>query len=111
MNGIQSQSVEMIIAQPHQRVVDKETPYLGASPPVQVYGRTPGCVIVLVEVWPEFAEVVSNWAQVVIHHVQQHGEPFLVGRVYETLQPIRAAVGVVRRIEIDPVVTPPPRAG
>ena len=46
--------------------------------------------------------------KVVIDHIEQHGEPFAVGGVDQPLQALWAAIGVVRRVQVDAVIAPAP---
>jgi hypothetical protein len=44
---------------------------------------------------------------VVVDHIEEHGEGVGMTRVDEALERVRAAVGMVRREQIDAVVPPP----
>ncbi len=74
---------------------------------VQVHRRAPRRHVRGGEVGPERAEVVAD-ADMVVDHVEQHAEAPAVARVHEPLQPVRAAVGLVHRPQVDAVITPAP---
>ena len=110
VHRVQPQPVEVVIAEPHQRVADKKRAYLVRAGLVQVHRGTPGRHVRLGEVRPEVAQPVAD-ADVVVHHVEQDGQAALVTGVDEPLQPVGAAVGLVHRPQVDPVVAPAVPAG
>ena len=110
VHRVQPQAVQVIVAQPHQRVADQERAHLVRPGLVQVDRRAPRGDVRLGEVRSEVGQPVAD-ADVVVHHVEQDGQPARVARVHEPFQPVRAAVGFVHRPQVDPVVTPAVVAG
>ncbi len=102
---VQPQPVEVVVAQPHQRVADQERAHLVGARLVQVDRGTPRRHVRVGEVRPERVQPVAD-ADVVVHHVKQHGQAAVVTGVHEPLQPVRPAVGLVHRPQVDPVVAP-----
>ena len=60
VHGVEPQPVEMVIAQPHQRVAHDEGAHLVGARLVQVDGRAPGRRVDLGEVRPEGGEPVAG---------------------------------------------------
>ena len=110
VHRVQPQPVEVVVAQPHQRVADEEVPHLVGAGLVQVDRRAPGGHVRVGEVRAELGQVVAD-ADVVVDDVEQDGQPAGVAGVHEPLQPVRAAVGLVHRPQVDPVVAPAVRPG
>src|SRR6185503_7587 len=54
----------------------------------------------------ELARVIAAGPEVVVDHIEQDSKPRFVGSIYETLQPIGAAVWVVNGIERHAIVAP-----
>ena len=111
VNRVQAQRVEVIVLEPVQCVFDEESPHIVAFFAVKVDGLTPGSAIAIGKVWAVSTKVVAFRAEMVVNHVERDGEAMLVGRVYQPLQGLWAAVGVLRREEIDAVVAPIARTG
>ena len=103
---VQAQAVDVEIAQPIQGVLDEKLPHARAARTVVVDGLAPGRAVAVGEVRPEIAQVVSFGPQVVVDHVEDHGEPCAVAGVDEARQPGRAAVGQACGKGKDAVVAP-----
>ncbi len=108
---VESQSVGVVVAQPHRRVVDHEATDLVAVGPVEVHGCAPVRVVATREIGAELGEVVTRRSEVVVHHVDHDAESVVVARVDETLEAVGTAVRVVRCEQVDSVVTPSAVAG
>src|SRR5690606_34533753 len=85
MSGIKSQGIDVKILEPIQRVVDKiiadaVRPFL-----VKVYGIAPGCVILIGEVRPVFAEVISLRTQMVVHNIHDHRDSSAMALIHKLL--------------------------
>ena len=96
----------MIFRAPKEGVVDEEAPHLIAVRAVEVEGRPPGGVVALGEIRAVVGQVVAFRAQVVVNHVQDHGQAPLMAGVYQPFEAVRAAVTVLHRERINPVVAP-----
>src|SRR5581483_467083 len=72
---------------------------------------TPAGAVAVGEVRAEFAQVVPGRAEVVVDDVEDRGPARSVAGVDQTLEPVRAAVSVARRVQVDAVVTPAAGAG
>ncbi len=93
--------------QPHDDVVEDVTAHLGAALGVEVDQVAPG-VAARLEVGAEQGEVVPARAEVVVDHVEDHGQIAGVAGVDEALQAVRAAVRLVHGVPGDAVVAPVP---
>ena len=111
VHGVEPQSVDVVVAHPHERVVDHEAPHLVAARAVEVQRRAPVRAVTLREVWPELGEVVPCRPEVVVHDVEHHAETARVARIDEAFQAFWPAVLVMRRVQVDAVVTPAALAG
>src|SRR5436305_5986503 len=80
--SVKPQAIKMIIAQPHQGVVDKESSNLMAPVAIEIYCGAPRRLVLLCVVRSEITEVIPNGAEMVINHVKQHRQPLLVARIY-----------------------------
>src|SRR5579859_4493555 len=105
---VQPQSVEMIVAQPHQRVVAEEAPHLIAAFFFEVDCPTPGRVVILRDVRAKLPSVVSVGAKVVVDHVKQDRKAVRVACIDELLQAVRASIQLMRGVDRDPVISPSP---
>src|SRR5215475_15953328 len=83
VHGVEAQAVDVIVAQPHEGVVAEEAPYFVTACVFEIDRVTPRRVVEVREIWTEFREVISGWAEVVIDHIEKHGEAMLVTGVYE----------------------------
>ena len=81
VDGVQTQGVDVEVAQPTQGRVDDEGAYLLAAVVVVVDSLAPRRVVGGSEVGTEDTEVVARWAQVVVHDVEAHADTGVVGGV------------------------------
>ena len=65
----------------------------------------------MAEISPEIGQIVSLGPDVVVDHVQHHGQSALVTRVDQPLQLSRAAIRILHGKRIDAVVAPIAAAG
>ena len=106
MEGVQAQGVNMIFRAPKEGVVDEEAPHLIAVRAVEVEGRPPGGVVALGEIRAVSRQVVAFRAQVVVNHVQDHGQAPLMAGVDQPFETFGPPVTVLHRERINPVVAP-----
>ena len=111
MYGVQPQPVHVVVAEPLECVVDEEAPDVVTAGSIQVHCVAPRRVVAVGQVRPEFHEVVAVRPEVVVDHVQQDGQPSLVGRIHETFQSFGSTVRVFRRIDVHAVVAPSHASG
>ena len=104
VDGVEPQTVDVEVAQPHQRVVDDVAAHLLRVRPVQVHRRPPDGAAS--EVGREPVEVGPGRSQVVVDDVQHHAEPAGVAGVDEALERVRPAVVLGHRVPADAVVAP-----
>src|SRR5579859_431738 len=107
---VQPQPVEMVVAQPHQRVVAEEAPHLIAAFFFEVDCPTPGRVVILRDVRAKLPSVVSIGAKVVVDHVKQDRKAVRVACIDELLQAVRTSVLLLRSINSNTVIAPSPSA-
>jgi len=67
----------------------------------------PGGLVGVDQIGAEFAGVVSHWAEVVVHNIEQHSEALFMRCIHKSLQSIGATVLLVHREESDAVVAQP----
>ncbi len=106
LDRVEPQAVDVKIPHPHPRVVDDELPHGVTLLPVVIDGPAPGRPIAVGEIGPEVARVIPLGAQVVVNHVQDHGQSAAMGGVDQALQRPGPAIAVLHGIRKDGVVTP-----
>jgi hypothetical protein len=109
VDGVDPEAVEVVVPQPHERVVAEEASDLVATGPVDVDRITPRRPVPVREVRAEVSEVVADGPEVVVHDVQDHRESPGVAGIHQALEALRPAIGVVGGPEIDAIVAPPAR--
>ena len=111
VDGVDPEPVQVIVPQPHERVVAEEPAHLVAIGTVQVHRVSPGSAVAVGEVRAEPAQVIPLRAEVVVDHVQEHGEAPGVAGVHQAFEPVGTAVGLVGSEEVHPVVAPAAGSG
>ena len=106
MKGVQTQGVNVIFRVPKEGVVDKKAPHLIAVRAVEIEGRPPGGAVAPGEIRAVVGQVVPLRPQVVVDHVQDHGQAPLMAGVDQSFQAFGSAIGVLHREGINPVVAP-----
>ena len=107
MDGVEPQTIEMIIAQPHQCIVTNKAAYFVAIGAVEIDGIPPGSGMAIGEIRREAPEIISRRPEMVINNVKDHGQAARVAGIHQVFEIIGRPIGVMRRIKIDPVITPP----
>ena len=69
-------------------------------------GATPRSLMSIREIRTELAGVIAARTEVVVDHVEQHGQASPMRSIDETLQCVGTAIGLVHRKESDAVITP-----
>ena len=110
VDRVQPQAVDVELTHPVARVLDEVAPDAGAVRAVEVEGAPPWGLVAIREVRPELGKVVPLGPEMVVDDVEEDGEALRVAGVHEAAQPLRTAVGRLRRIEVNAVVTPVARA-
>jgi hypothetical protein len=110
VNGVEPQAVEVVVAEPHRRVVAEEPAHLVAAGVIEVHGVAPRRVVAIREVRPELANVVTGRPEVVVDDIENNGQAMRMTRIDQSLQVVGRSVAVVWREQVDAVVTPPPYA-
>jgi hypothetical protein len=111
VDGVEPQTIDVVVPQPVQRVVDDEPADLVALATVDVERLAPRRPVAVGEVGAELAEVVPLGAEVVVDDIEDDREPPPVAGVDQLLQVVRMAVGAVGRVQIDAVIAPTVLAG
>ena len=111
VHRVQAQSIDVVIAQPHQCVVDQEAAHFRGAGFFEIDRVTPGRGVAVGKIRSKFCQVIAHRAEVVIDHVQQHGEPFAMARIHEVLKIVGLSVGIENRIQIHSVIAPSTLAG
>src|SRR5579862_4323547 len=92
VDRVQAQTVDAIVAQPHQCVVAKESADLVAVPIVEINRVAPWRVIPVSKVGTEFREIVPFRTEVIVNDVENNGEAVPMRRIDETLHRVGTAV-------------------
>ena len=111
VHRVQAQSVDVVIAQPHQRIVDQEAAYFRGAGFFEIDRVAPGRGVAVGEIRSKFSQVITHRAEVVVDHVQQHGEPFAMAGIHEVLKIVRLSVGIENCVQIHAVIAPSTLAG
>src|SRR5689334_23120722 len=106
MNGIQTEGVEVIVLQPMERVLDKESPDLIAAGTVEVDGIAPRSSVTIRKVRRVCAKVVAFRAEMVVDHVEGDRQAMPVSGIDEALKRFGWTVSILRSKGIDAVITP-----
>ena len=107
VHRVQSQAVDVVITNPHQRVLHNEATDLVAAVPVEIERGPPGGPMSIGEVRAEIAKVVAHRARVVVDDVENDAETGGMTFVDQLLETGWTPVGVVRGEEIHAVIPPP----
>ncbi len=113
MHGIEPQPVDMEVAQPHHGILQEEMTHPVAEDVVEVDGLAPGGVILAGEARAKGVQVVALRPQVVVHHVENHGNALLMTGLYQLRELQRPPVAGLHSKGKHPVVAPvaAPREG
>src|SRR5713226_4486773 len=96
----------MVLGDPVQGIVDEVAAYLGAAFAIEVHSLTPRSLMTVSEIRAVLTKVVSLRPQMVVDHIQHHGQSFFVTGIDQRLQALRATVRQVRSVEVSPVIAP-----
>jgi len=88
------------------RVLQEKVAHVVAVRAVVIDRLAPGRLVAVREIRAEVAQVIPLGPQMVVDHVQDHGQPRGVAGVDEVLEPLRAAVGMLHRENVRSVVSP-----
>ena len=111
VHRIEAQAVQVVVADPHCRVVDSEPAHLSCIGPIEVERSAPRGMVPVAEVGSKPRQEVADRAEVVVDDIQDHGQAGQMARVDKTLHRLGTAIGLVGREQVDAVVTPAARAG
>src|SRR5882724_11635266 len=109
MHGVKTQPIEMELFQPVEGVVNEEVTYDPAVFSIEVDAISPGCAMTVGKKLRRVcAQIISFRAEVVVDHIKQHHQTFVVGRLNQVLKIFRAAIGRIRSIRKNAVISPIP---
>ena len=111
MHSIETEAIEVKVAEPHQRVVAEETADLVGASAFEVHGVAPRRAVQRGEVRGELAGVVSDWPEVVVDDIENDGETLGMTGVHKALECFGATVVFRYREERHAVVAPATVAG
>src|SRR5208282_1067760 len=107
VNGVQTQSVEMIFGQPIEGIMDKEVPDDLAFRAIEVDAVAPGSTVPIgKELWRVRTEIISFRAKMVVDNIQQNHHSAVMGASDKLFEIFGAAVSAIGREREDAVVTP-----
>ena len=107
VDGVEAQTVDAVLLEPHPCVVEDVAAHLGL---VEVHLGAPRVGPLLAEVGPEQRQVVAARPEVVVDDILDDAEPPLVAGRDETRIRVGAAVRLLHREPGHPVVAPVPLA-
>ena len=107
VHRVQSQAVDVVVTNPHQRVLNDEATDFVAAVPVEIERSPPGGPISTGEVRAEIAKVVAHRARVVVDDVENDAYAGGMTVVDQLLETGWTPIGVVRSEEIHTVIPPP----
>ena len=102
VGGVEPKPVQVILGDPVDRVVHDVATDLVAVRSVEVEPVPPRRLIAVREIRTQLGEVVPLRAEMVVHHVEQHGEARTVCGVDQALEAVRPAVGALHRVRETP---------
>src|ERR1700693_3849785 len=112
MNRVQAESVEPILRQPIQGVVDEEVADDPAFRSIEIDGVAPGSLVPVGKKLRRVGvEIISFWAEMVVDHIQQNHHSMVMRTSNQAFEIFRAAVRAVGREREYAVVTPIALAG
>ena len=108
---VEAETIEMVFRHPVHRVVHQVAPHFVAVGTIEVEPVAPRRLVAVREVGTESRQVVPLRAEVVVDHVEQNRESGAVRGIHQPLEPVRAAVRALHRVERHAVVPPVAAAG
>ncbi len=120
LGAVETEAVDVVFLEPHQGVIDEVLADLPSSVIRPCFSPRRVGPVVVVEVDSaaivlapavELPEIEVAGAQVVVDHVEDHRDAFLMGTLDELLERQRAAVGGLHREDMGGVVAPRPVSG
>src|SRR5581483_7619843 len=99
VRGVQAETIDVVVLQPHEGVVAEEPADLIASALVEVDRSAPRRVVTLRKVGRKLVRVIPYRAEVVVDHVEDHSKVLGVAGIDEALESIGTAIGLERREE------------
>src|ERR1044071_8567264 len=106
MDGIQPEPVDVIVAEPHPRVVTEESADARAAGSIKIDRLAPRSSVILGEIGAKTAQVVSVRAQMVVDNIQQHRDTACMARIDQPLQADGSSISMVGREKIYAVISP-----
>src|SRR5574337_593056 len=108
MNRIQPERIDMKFLRPVKCVFDKKSANLVTSRAIKIDRLPPRSSIPVGEVWTELCQVIPFRPEMVVNHVEHHGQPARVTGFNKRLQATRPAIGILDRKRKRPIVAPIP---
>src|SRR5256885_2891256 len=107
MNRVQTQSVEVILLQPVQRIVNEKIAYGPAARAVKIDRLSPrGAMTIGEELRRVKSQIIAFRPKVVVNHVQKHHQIFGMRRINQALQVFRTSITSRGSIWQNAVVSP-----
>ena len=106
LHRVQPQAVEMILANPVQRVLHDEAAHMLAASSVVVHRFSPRRFVVRGKVRTEVAQVIAFWPEMVVDHVENHRQPDAMRGIDESLKAFGTTVVRLHGVGRDAVIPP-----
>src|SRR5215469_7274344 len=112
IDGIEAQSVEMILAQPIKRILNEELPHHFASPTIEINSLAPWRVVMIREEFGSVEpQVIPFRSEVVVDNIKKYHQASMVGNLHEMFQIMRSTVLAIGRKRKNAVISPVPPPG
>ena len=106
VDRVQAQGIDAVAPEPVLGVGQEVGPHRVAVGPVEVDRLSPGSTVAVGEIGAEVPQVVPLRAQVVVHHVQDHGQALAVAGRHQLLECFGPSVGALHGVRVHAVITP-----
>ena len=107
---IQPKNIDVKLLKPEEGIFDKELANRAAHGPIEIDGFAPRCAVPVAKVRAELPQIISFWAEMVVHNIECDGEPMRVRVVHEALKRLRTSITILDGKRVDAVVSPVARA-
>src|SRR5215469_5676508 len=112
IDGIEAQSVQMILAQPIKRILNKELAHHFASRTIEINRLAPWRVMMIREELRSVEpQVIPFWSEVVVDNIKKYHHASMMGNLNEMFQIMRSAILAIGRKRKDAVISPVPPPG
>src|SRR5688500_11776244 len=107
MHSVKSQTIKVIFFQPIESVMNKKISDRATTIAIEIDRGSPWCLMTFGEKLRRVhMEVVAFRTKMVIDHIQQDHQPFVMSRIDKLLKFFWASIGTIRSIGKDAIIAP-----